>query len=173
LVITLDNGGLKMAKAVSCFNHIGISSSNLEKSVKFYTDVFGAKVLIPPTRLVEGTPEATLRRKNIFGSHWGGMRIAHLSIADGIGIELFEFIEPKQQRKKNNFEYWKSGTFHFALTSPNIEETMIAIEANGGKVRTECHELFPEVKVIYAEDPDGTIFEVMTSTYEYMNANRS
>lgn len=161
-----------MSSSTTCFNHVGVSTSDLERSINFYKEVFGAKVLIPPTDLVEGSPEATRRRKNIFGDHWGGMRIAHLSIADGIGIELFEFIEPKQQKAENNFQYWKSGTFHFALTSPNIEETMVAIEANGGKVRTECHELYPDVKVIYAEDPDGTVFEVVSSSYEFMNANR-
>ena len=56
----------------------------------------------------------------LFGAGWGSFRIAHLSTGDRIGVELFQFTN--QQNPENNFEYWKTGIFHFCVQDPNVEE---------------------------------------------------
>jgi catechol 2,3-dioxygenase-like lactoylglutathione lyase family enzyme len=35
------------------FSHIGLSVTDLEKAVKFYTEVFGFYVIMPPTEITE------------------------------------------------------------------------------------------------------------------------
>jgi len=161
-----------MSKEKITCNHIGISTTDIERSLKFYTEVFGARVLKAPFEMSskDSNPEALERRQDIFGKHWGGMWLAHLAIDDGVGIELFQFTEPKQEKADDNFDYWKSGTFHFALTTSDINKTMKAVEEHGGKLRSSLHELSPGVKVIYVEDPDGTVFELLSVTYEEMNS---
>lgn len=51
------------------------------------------------------------------------MRIVWSSSGNQVGFEIFEYIDPKAERRINdNFEYWKSGFFHICITDPNIEE---------------------------------------------------
>jgi hypothetical protein len=56
-----------------------------------------------------------------------------MSSANGVGIELFQFIEPASQLRleENNFEYWKTGYFHICITEPNIEEFAEKIASTG------------------------------------------
>lgn len=151
------------------FNHIGISTTDLDRAVKFYTEVLGATVVKEPaTSMYDGSP-ARERTRDIFGPEWEGMRIAHLRTPDGAGLELFEFISPKQEKPKNNFAYWQSGIYHFALTVEDIEGAMEAIERNGGKVRSKLHTMPSGGRLVYAEDPDGIIFELYTLDYADMH----
>jgi hypothetical protein len=96
--------------------------------------------------------------------------------ANGVGIELFEFIEPaavSRQEEENNFEYWKTGYFHIALTEPNIEELADKIELSGGKRRTDIMELVPSSgkKICFCEDPFGIVIQINPHSYEQFWAN--
>ena len=81
--------------------------------------------------------------------------------ANGVGIELFQFIEPAAESRleeQDNFEYWKTGYFHVALTEPpHIEELADKIASNGGKRRTDVMGLVPGSgrKFCFCEDPFG------------------
>ena len=59
--------------------------------------------------------------KDIHGPNLKKMRMACLSSANQIGFEIFEYIEPKAERREDNFEYWKSGFIHICITDPDIE----------------------------------------------------
>jgi hypothetical protein len=56
----------------------------------------------------------SLPRPSLDQPKFGKLLICHLSSANGVGIELFQFIEPKTQQRgpDTNFEYWKTGFFH-------------------------------------------------------------
>lgn len=95
------------------FSHIGISVPDLEAAVKFYTEVLGWYLIMPPTDIVEDDSAIGEMCTDVFGQGWERFRIAHLSTGDCIGVELFEF--KNQQNPENNFEYWKTGIFHFCV----------------------------------------------------------
>ena len=101
------------------FSHIGLSVNDLEKAVKFYTEVFGFYVIMPPTEITEDDSAIGIMCNDVFGKGWGSFKIAHLSTGDKIGIEIFEF--PNAKDPENNFEYWKTGIFHFCIQDPDIE----------------------------------------------------
>ncbi len=95
-------------------------------------------------------------------------KIAHLSTGDRIGVELFEFVN---QEQPENFEYWKTGVFHFCVQDPNLEELVEKIVAAGGKKRMEKPRYYyPNEKpyriAIYMEDPFGNILEIYSHSYE-------
>jgi hypothetical protein len=53
--------------------------------------------------------------KDIFGLSFKSfkrLRFTHLSFANQVGFEIFEFIDRKEEQRENNFEYWKTGFFH-------------------------------------------------------------
>ena len=149
------------------FSHIGITVPDLEKAVEFYSKAFGLYVLMEPTEILHDDSAIGEMCDDVFGEGWGKFRIAHLSMGDGIGIELFEF--PKTVDEERPFEYWRRGLFHFCVQDPNIEDLVDKIVAHGGKQRMPIREYYPNekpYKMVYVEDPFGLVFEIYTHSYE-------
>lgn len=150
------------------FSHIGISVPNVDEALKFYKDVMGWYVVMKPSTIKEEKDTAIGQMCiDVLGEGWESFRIAHMVTSDGIGIELFEFA--KHEKPKNNFEYWKSGVFHFCVQDPDVEGMVKKIVENGGKQRMPIREYYPNekpYKMCYVEDPFGIIFEVYSHSYE-------
>ena len=149
------------------FSHIGLSVPDLDAAVKFYSDVMGFYVLMQPSEVVEDDSAIGQMCTDVFGPGWNSLRIAHLSTADGIGIELFEF--DGNEAPEDNFQYRTHGTFHFAVQDPDVEGLLEKIVAAGGKQRMPVREYFPGEKpyrMVYVEDPFGIIFELYSHSYE-------
>ncbi|ANU14597.1 Glyoxalase family protein [Planococcus halocryophilus Or1] len=150
------------------FSHIGLSVTDLDKAVTFYKEVMGWYVIMEPSEVKEenDTPIGQMCI-DVFGAGWGTFRIAHMSTSDGTGIEIFEF--PNSKKPENNFEYWKSGVFHFCVQDPDVEGLVNKIVEHGGKQRMPIREYYPNEKpyrMCYVEDPFGIIFEVYSHSYE-------
>lgn len=121
--------------------------------MRWYQDVIQMTILVEPIEITTYENEeknydpqlATLVR-TIFGSRLGKFKVCHISSANGEGIKLFQFIEPAAESRpegENNFEYWKTGYFHIALTEPKIEELADKIGSTGGRRRTDIMALAP------------------------------
>ena len=95
------------------------------------------------------------------------MKLAHLATGDGVGIEIFEFSNPKSVLPEDNFEFWKAGIFHICLTDPEIEKLAKRIDESGGKQRSKVWKLWPDkpYKVCYCQDPWGNIVELSSHSY--------
>jgi lactoylglutathione lyase family protein len=149
------------------FSHIGLSVPDLERAVEFYTAVMGWYVIMEPTKIEEDDSPIGLMCKDVFGTGWESFRIAHLSTADRIGVELFEF--RNAQQPENNFEYWKTSIFHFCVQDPDVEGLVQRIVEAGGKQRMPVRYYYPGEKpyrMCYCEDPFGNIVEVYSHSYE-------
>ncbi len=116
-----------MSNYPKTFSHIGLSVPDLEAAVEFYENVMGWYTIMKPTDVVEENETAIGKMCiDVFGEGWGAFRIAHMSTGDKIGIELFEF---KNNEKPEQFEYWKTGTFHFCVQDPEVEALVEKIVA--------------------------------------------
>jgi lactoylglutathione lyase family protein len=149
------------------FSHIGLSVPNIEEAVNFYTEVLGWYVIMEPSDVIEDDSPIGQMCTDVFGEGWGQFKIAHLATSDKIGIELFEF--PNNEAPENNFEYWKTGIFHFCVQDPDIEGLVEKIIAHGGKQRMPIREYYPNekpYKMVYCEDPFGNLIEIYTHSYE-------
>ena len=150
------------------FSHIGISLPDLEQAVRFYTEVLGWYLIMKPTTITEDNSPIGEMCTDVFGTGWKSFKIAHLSTGDRIGVEIFEF--NNQTNPEDNFEYWKTGIFHFCVQDPNLEELADKVEAAGGKRRMkEPRYYYPGEKpyrMIYMEDPFGNILEIYSHSYE-------
>lgn len=150
------------------FSHIGISVPNLEAAVKFYTEILGWYLIMDSTEVVEDDSAIGEMCTDVFGAGWETFRIAHLSTGDRIGVELFQF--KNQTNPEDNFEYWKTGVFHFAVQDPNVEELAEKIVAAGGKRRMKAPRYYypgeKPYRMIYMEDPFGNILEIYSHSYE-------
>jgi len=150
------------------FSHIGITVPDLEKAVEFYTKAFGFYQIMGPTEIKHDESAIGQMCDDVFGEGWGSFRIAHLSTGDGIGIELFEF--PNTKQEENPFEYWRPGLFHFCLQDEDLEARVKVIESLGGRQRMkEVRRYYPGEKpyrMVYCEDPFGNIIELYSHSYE-------
>jgi lactoylglutathione lyase family protein len=155
------------------FSHIGISVPDISRAVDWYSRVLGFNVLMGPTKNDGDETHIGRLNRGVFGDGFRKSMVAHLSASNGIGIELFEFIEPRAEKPENNFEYWKYGTFHFCIVDPDIEGLVRSIVENGGKVRGRICTLFPDkpYRMVYCEDPFGNPFEIYTHSYEHFFSN--
>lgn len=152
---------------MSSVNHVGVTVPDIRRAVDWYTEVLGLRLVSGPTRVTEQSP-AKARRDDVFGPRWGGMTVAHLIGDNGTGLELFEFEAPVVQRPADNFEYWRVGVFHFALTVDDVESVGKRIDQSGGRQRTAVHELHGSCVISYCEDPWGTIIELSSEPYDYL-----
>ncbi len=145
-------------------NHIGITVADIDAAVDFYTRAFDLTVLVAPFDASTAT-EGAERRFDVFGDQWKHMKLAHLANADGVGFEIFQFVEPPVTVREEGFDYWNSGISHLALTVDDLEGTIARITALGGRARSGIHALPSGTRVCYCADPWGTAIELVTTSY--------
>ncbi|MFQ3207129.1 MAG: lactoylglutathione lyase family protein [Glaciecola sp.] len=150
------------------FSHIGISVPDVEKAVEFYTKVMGWYTIMEPTLIIEDDSPIGEMCTEVFGEKWEKFKIAHLSTGDRIGVEIFEF--KNQEKPEDNFEYWKTGIFHFCVQDPDVEGLAERIVEAGGKKRMQAPRYYypgeKPYRMIYMEDPFGNILEIYSHSYE-------
>jgi lactoylglutathione lyase family protein len=154
------------------FSHIGLSVPDLDKAIKFYGEVLGFYVIMQPTEVIEVDSDIGQLCSDVFGAGWGRMSIAHLATADRIGFELFEF--ERHHALDENLKFRQHGTFHFVFQDSNLEDLLEKIVAASGKQRMPVREYSPNEKpyrMVYVEDPFGTVFELYSHSYELTYSN--
>lgn len=155
------------------FNHVGIGVADIERAVSFYVSVFGCRVLRVPFE-VRSTDEGGEQPVEVLRPpSFKHMRMAHLATVDGVGIELFQLIDPPHQPREPQLEYWKSGVFHIAFTSAAIEDKLAELIAAGGVQLSRVwinDATDASKKMVYCTDPWGTIIELYTHDYVDMYA---
>lgn len=149
------------------FSHIGLSVPDLDRAVQFYKEVMGFYEIMKPSVIERDESDIGIMCDDVFGKDWTSFRIAHLATSDGIGFELFEF--PNNQPVDEEFRYWKTSLFHFAIQDPDIESLVKDIVDHGGKQRMPIRYYYKDSKpyrMCYVEDPFGIIFEIYSHSYE-------
>lgn len=156
-------------------NHVGVSVPDIDAAIDWYSRIFGFVLIAEPAEVRPDGSHFGNLSSNICGGRYGGMKIAHMVTGDGVGFELFEFLEPRPERRDDTMEYWKNGFFHIAITYPDVEAKVAEIVENGGLKRSDVWELIPgqDIRVCYCEDPYGNVIEIISHRYEQAIANRS
>lgn len=153
------------------FNHVGIGVADIVAAVAWYGEVFGLRLLRAPFEVRSDMEPGGEQARDVLGEHFRHMRMAHMATADGVGIELFQLIDPPHERREPALEYWKSGVFHVALTTDDIATTARRVVEHGGRQRSAVwhnQPPHPTKRMVYLEDPWGTIIELYSHPYVEM-----
>jgi catechol 2,3-dioxygenase-like lactoylglutathione lyase family enzyme len=155
------------------FHHIGIGVPDIEAAIAWYADVMGYRVFTGPV-LLELENDGTGQLRDVLGPKFRKLKIAHLSTGGGAGLELFEPIDPPFERRQEDVEFWKSGTFHFCVMDPDIDGLVARIVATGGRQLSKIWEDRPSsnMRMVYCQDPFGTLIEIHTHPYEIVQGWR-
>ena len=156
--------------AALAFNHIGITVPDIDRAVDWYGSVLGFRLIF--RQLIEYRPEVPEVRE-IFGPKFTRAHQAHLLSANGVGIELFQFLDPPVEAPDESFRYWQTGIFHLCVTEHDLDGLVARIVANGGRQRTKIYAFLPgrPYRLVYCEDPFGNIIEAFSHSYAETFAN--
>ncbi len=146
------------------FNHVGLTVPDIFAAIDWYEKVFGFRLLMGP-RLLEAAGAA--ETQSVFGPDFRSAYQAHMLTANGVGLELFQFVEPATAPAETVMNFWRRGVFHLCFTDPDIAARAEKIVAEGGKQRTDIFAFVPgrPWQLVYCEDPWGTVIELFSHSY--------
>ena len=124
------------------FVHASVRTSNMEKSIDFYTRLLGLKVL---------------RRNEIKATN---AQLAFLQDPAGKGC-ILELTYYKNQKKFSQPEYEERLFDHLGFEVPDIAEAIAVMKKENITVTDEPFKFNPTTTIAFIEDPDGTLIELI------------
>ena len=125
------------------FVHTSIRTSNMDRSIDFYTKLMGLKLL---------------GRREI---PQNDAEIAFLQDPEGKGSKL-ELTFYRKQKKLIQAEYEDRVFDHIAFEIKDMKKTIALLRKNKATVTDEPYQLSPSGSFIaFIEDPDGTLIELI------------
>ncbi|RAO99716.1 hypothetical protein PW5551_01390 [Petrotoga sp. 9PW.55.5.1] len=122
------------------FDHLAITVSDLERSIKFYRDILGFKVL---GKLVQDN---------------GNFIIVYIDMGDKV-LELFYFTE----KGENTFSLKEKdiGIKHFAFKVESVDKTFNYLKEKGIEFTMEPTNAEGGVRIAFFKDPDDILIEII------------
>jgi catechol 2,3-dioxygenase-like lactoylglutathione lyase family enzyme len=138
-------------------DHQGIRVGEMERSIRFYAEAFGAEPVTRPF-----TIEGEFAEEQFEGPTGVSYRLCHLRFASGL-IELFEFTEPREETVP--VHPTRAGIMHVGFVVDDVEATVERVTAAGGRL------VFPVTawganRLTYVTDPDGNVIEIADAPLE-------
>jgi catechol 2,3-dioxygenase-like lactoylglutathione lyase family enzyme len=137
-------------------HHVGITVENLERSIEFYANVFGADL----EWSIESAGEGAEAVSRVPGAD---MRIASLRLPYG-RLELFEFAAPRG--RPNDGVLNDIGATHICLEVADVDAVYARVQELGLRCWYAPIEvtqgLLAGQRFFFFEDPDGLKVEVLT-----------
>ena len=139
---------------MSAFNHVGQCVTDLERSKRFYCELFGFVVereISPPD---DGSAQLLSLPAPL------GMTAVYL-VRDGLVLELLHFAaagrtQPFRARAMN-----EPGLTHISLSVEDIDATCALVPDFGGEVMESSN----IGAAVFVRDPDGQLLELLPMTY--------
>jgi lactoylglutathione lyase len=139
---------------VSAFNHVGQCVTDLDRSKRFYCDLFGftlEREINPPddssARLMSLTPPMT-------------MTAAYL-VRDGLVLELLHYAAAGQTQPFRPRTMNEPGLTHLSLSVDDVPAVCARIAEFGGEVIESSN----IGAAVFVRDPDGQLLELLPMTY--------
>ena len=148
-----------MLVTISRIHHVGITVGDMERSLGFYRNLLGMRVL-HDNRLTR--PQIAV----LLGTDQIDVRIVDLDSGDGRIVELLEYATP--QGTHVDYTSRDPATAHVAFVVDDIERVRAGLDAAGGSVISrdpvtaqDTSGIFAGARLLYVRDPDGMILELV------------
>ena len=148
-------------------NHIGVTVPDIFAAIDWYRDVLGFEHIMGP-RVLEAAAAATAETRSVLGPRFQRAYQAHLLARNGIGLELFQFVDPPVLDAEGETMYWRRGYWHLCLTVEDLPGTLQAVTGHGGQQISDIASFVPgkPYQLVYCRDPFGLTLELMSHPYD-------
>ena len=156
--------------------HVALTVPDIDAAIAWYGEVFGLSCIAGPYELVPLGQPPDEGLVDALGPAFASARIAHLTCANGVGIELFQFRDPTTVTPDDNYRYWEVGYFHICMVDPGVDDLVKRIVQAGGRARTQkARPVFEGGPYLWAfcEDPFGNVIEIYSHTYAEIYSNKT
>lgn len=161
-------------------NHIGVAVDDIDRAAEWYGRHFGFR-RIKSDRTTDGTQDSRDQPIfRIYGDQLQKVKICWLVAGDGVGFELFEFIDPpveSAEKLRRDFtlehQYQRGGVFHIGFTAPDPGAVGKRAVEDGAVQIGETVDLVDGETALYLRDPWGLVIEVLSCSYEQLLGNRN
>lgn len=135
-------------------HHVGISVSDIERSIAFYRDMLGMEQACEIFPFGGENFSQIMDLENVQGRM--------CVIAKGnVQLELFEFSHPKPATRDPNYSVGDRGISHFGVEISDIESTYARLRAAGVRFHSPVLTFMSGMRAAYGRDPDGNVFELL------------
>jgi len=138
---------------ITGIEHIGLSVTNLERSIEFYCRNLGCELI----RIIEAGTNPLLGR--VVGMPGCVARIAHLKSGPNM-LELFEYLEPRGKPIAEDENQADNGYVHAGFQSTDVRSDYQVLKTRGVVFISEPVEFRKDVWICYFHGPDGEICEL-------------
>lgn len=135
---------------MTVWNHVGHHVADLDRSIRFYREVFGFKEL---TRLQ--IPDAA-SSKLLRVPEPVGLTAVYLGLGGAV-LELLHLDRPDNDPPRQR-PFTEPGLTHVSFTVEDLAATCEAVRAHGGEVLTDTD---MGGRAIMVRDPDGQVLELL------------
>jgi len=133
----------------SACSHIGLCVTDLERSRRFYEEVFGFRLAFDLSTDGSSTPQLLRLEAPLT------LNAAYLAV-DGLLLELLQF-EPAGAPGPVTRVMNEPGLTHLSLFVDDVDAVIAAVPQHGGRVRDDTN----LGVAVFVEDPDGQAIEVI------------
>ena len=148
-------------------SHVGVSVLDLDRAIEWYGAVLGFRVVTPPAEMHTTDPQLGAALADMMGSRTRRFRMAHVISGNGVGLQLFEYLDPPARPAADPDAYWETGLFHICVTDPDPETLAQRIVEHGGTASRVWRQI-PDAPyaAAYCRDPFGNVIEINSHGYE-------
>ncbi|MCY3904758.1 MAG: VOC family protein [Caldilineaceae bacterium] len=154
-----------MISSVNVMDHVSVTVSDMDRSLAFYKDLLGMEE-IERHRLEGETISKMAGKDEVI------MQVVRLQAPEtpGMLLDLQEYVQP--HGKVSDGKLGDVGHSHICFGVPDLAQAYKELQAEGVKFVSEPVSFdlgWAIVHVVFFEDPDGYILELMQVPYETKN----
>jgi catechol 2,3-dioxygenase-like lactoylglutathione lyase family enzyme len=138
---------------------------DVEAVVKWYTDVMGFQLIGSKIVHIKRSEDPSAAIFSIYGSSLQEVKLAYMATGNGVGFEVFQFLDPGFKKLDAEFEYNRGGFFHICVTDSNPEALAETVAKEGGSRIGTTVDL-GIAHCLYVKDPWGNVIEILDMSFE-------
>ena len=136
---------------IKSMNHVGLSVTDMQRSLQFYRDYLGMEELM-------SLDISDDRIGRVIGIEGAKCKIVHLKLDQTI-LELFEYKNPRGEKFASKMRQCDIGFSHIGFEVNDIHRHIEELKQMGVEMLGETVEFRPGVWVAYFRGPDGEVVE--------------
>ncbi|KAL5593942.1 hypothetical protein ACKLNR_014099 [Fusarium oxysporum f. sp. zingiberi] len=150
-------------------NHVAVSVNDIEAVTKWYTEILGFQVIGNRIFHIKRSENPSAAIFAIYGDDLHEVKLAYMATGNGVGFEVFQFLDPGFKKNPVDFEYNRGGFFHVCVTNADPDALASKVVENGGsKQGVTVKVAGGHATCAYVKDPWGNVVEILDSSFDRM-----